>query len=109
MLIAATTAPPLETNSVPTSVGGGGRVAEVDLSGHERDRGKVDELLVVGVTGAAEPGNLSSEGAGSVLRIRDHKPAAASRQEGDVGGAAGQHVEDAVANYDGTASDRRAR
>ena len=89
-------------------VGGGGDVAEVDLPGRGGDRDEVDELLVVCVTGAAEPGDLAGKRARIVRRILDLEAARAGRQEGDIGGAAGEHVDDAVADRDGAAADHAA-
>ena len=41
-------------------------------------------------------------------RVGDFEPAAAGRQERDVGGAAGEHVDDAVADHDRAAADHGA-
>ena len=71
MLIAATTAPPLETEQRAAGVGGRGDVAEVDLPDSGGDRDEVDELLVVCVTGAAEAGDLAGKRARIVRRILD--------------------------------------
>jgi hypothetical protein len=60
---------------------------------------------MVGVVHAAEAGHRANEGADITRRILDHEAAAAIRQEFDVRGAAGVHLDNAVADDDRTAAD----
>jgi hypothetical protein len=54
---------------------------------------------------APEAGNLAGESARIRLPIGDFQAAAASCLKGNIGGAAGQHVSDSVADYDRPAAD----
>jgi hypothetical protein len=57
------------------------------------------------VIGPTEAGDLVSEGARIDIAVADFGPAAAVREEGDIGGTAGEHVDDAVADHTGAAAD----
>ena len=84
------------------------RVAEADRVGDGGNGDEVDELLVVGVIDPAEPRHPAGEGARIGVRIGELEATAGRGQEGDVGGAPGQHIDNAVADLDDAAVDHRA-
>lgn len=52
--------------------------------------------------------DLVGEGARIDVVVGDFGPAAAVREEGDIGGSAGEHVNDAGADHTGAAADHAA-
>ena len=71
------------------------------------DARRTQQLVVVGMIDPAEPRHNAHKGARIGGRIGELE-ATAGGQEGDVGGAPGQHIDNAVADLDDAAADHRA-
>ena len=103
-MISATVEPPPADEQRTAGVRGERYVAHAH-AGVGRDRGEVDELDLVGVIGAAEPGNPAHIGGRIGDTVGEHEPAAAVRKEGDVFAARPFEIDDAIADLGDAAGD----